>query len=570
MKIELDKNKCVNCGECMKNCPYMTDTYSSNIFKCDNCGICANVCPEKAIYQVNGIYKIDYDKCTNCGICVEACPKNAIIPQKNGKPAKCDLCMDKGKPQCMAVCPYNALSLSYSETEKKFIEKIIGWKKLKKEQGTLVAIYENNEIIKIGEERHYITQLKEVNYDEALLIEKALNAFRKEKNPDEATAEEIIEQYCDLNNITITQKQIEKLTKIIKQETKGYSALDPLLEDENLEEIAIVGKQKPVFVYHKQFGWLETDIMFASDDKIKNIINKIGRKLGRRVSTSNPRINADVEFGRIHAAIPPASEEPSITIRKFNSKPFTTTELAEKTITPEALAFLKMALNSDANLLICGNTGSGKTSTLNTLLSFLPEKDRVIAIEETPELKFSNKNAVRLIADEKNTMAELVADSLRMRPDRVIVGEVRKPSEAKALVNTMLAGQGKSSFATFHAQNSEEALIRMKTMGISDVDLNAFDLILVQKRWTNAGKNKIERKVTEISYVKKNYNSKPSIEKIFKYDYEKEKLQRTESEPKELIERICNSYEIKKDEFKKQLEKEKQEIEKNAFIRKLA
>ena len=560
MKIELDKNKCVACGECVRNCPYMTDTYSTDIFKCNNCGICADVCPEKAIYEVNGIYKIDYDKCTNCGLCVEACPQHAIIPQKNGKPAKCDLCIDKGKPQCVSVCPYNALSVAYSDEEKEFIEKTAGWKKIKRDEGKLVAIYENSEVQKIGSERFYFSYLKELSYDEALLVEKVLNAFRKEKNPDEETALEIIREYCDLNKIKISEKQEDKLVKVIKQESFGFSILDELLGDENLEEVAVVGSNKPIFVYHKLFGWLETNLMFTSDEKIKSIINKIGRKLGRRVSLKNPRINANVDFGRVHASIPPASESPSITIRKFNSKPFKARDLLNETISSEALAFLKMSLNSDVNLLICGNTGSGKTTSLNALFEFLNEEDRVVVIEETPELKFSQENIVRLIADENNSMAELVADSLRMRPDRIVVGEVRKPGELKALVNTMLAGQGKSSFATFHAQNSEEALIRMEAMGVNAVDLNSLDLIVVQKRWTSVNEKKINRRITEISYVKKNYDGKPAIEKLFEYNFKKGALERIEGRGKEVIEKICYSYGIDEEDFEEKLKSVEEEL----------
>jgi len=559
MKIELDKNKCVNCGECVRNCPYMTDNFSTDIFKCDNCGLCAETCPEKAIYEVNGIYKIDYDKCTNCGICVETCPQNAIIPQKD-KPAKCDLCIGKEKPLCLKTCPYNALNLVYSEKEQKKIEEVTGWKKIKKQKGKLIAIYENAEIQKIKENRYYLIYLKEITYDEAILLEKVLNAFRKEEKPDESIAEEIIEQYCDLNEIKINEKQEKELIKLIKQESFGFSALDYLLNDENLEEIAIVGVNEPVFVYHKFFGWLETNLMFINEKKIKNIINKIGRKLGRRVSLQNPRLNADVEFGRIHASIPPASEKTSVTIRKFNSKPFKPNDLIKETITSEALAFLKMSLNSDVNLLICGNTGSGKTSTLNALLDFLPEKDRIIIIEETPELKFNQKNAVRLIADKNNPMEELVTDSLRMRPDRVIVGEVREKNELKALVNTMLAGQGKSSFATFHAQNAEEALIRMKALGVNEIDLNAFDLIMIQKRWTNANENKTIRKVIELSYVKKNYEGKPVIEKLFDYDFEKNELKRLKNKGKKLIKKICYSYKIKEEDFEKNLKEVEKEL----------
>ena len=200
MRIKINRENCVNCGECLRACPHLKNNFSSNIFNCDNCGDCAKACPEKAIYKINKIYKIDKEKCNNCGICISVCEKNALI-QQNDFPAKCDQCIETGQPKCIKVCPYNSLEIKYSEKEQKTIEKITGWKKTKIDHEKVVALYENHEIQKKGEERYYITYLKEITYDEALLLESVLNAFRKEEKADEAIADEIIEQYCNFNKI---------------------------------------------------------------------------------------------------------------------------------------------------------------------------------------------------------------------------------------------------------------------------------------------------------------------------------------------------------------------------------
>ena len=172
-----------------------------------------------------------------------------------------------------------------------------------------------------------------------------------------------------------------------------------------------------------------------------------------------------------------------MTIRKFKQSPFSPKDLVETgTISDEALAFLWMAMQCDFNVLVAGSTGSGKTTTLNCLSAFIPMRERIIIVEETPEINIPHRHSVRLTvnSDIGVGMDELVSDTLRMRPDRVIGGEVRTAPEAKALMNTMLAGQGKGSIATFHALNSQEAVNRLRNLGINELDLGAINLVVVQ------------------------------------------------------------------------------------------
>ena len=183
------------------------------------------------------------------------------------------------------------------------------------------------------------------------------------------------------------------------------------------------------------------------------------------------------------------------------------------------MAFLGMCMECYLNVLVAGNTGSGKTSTLNSLFSFIPADERIILVEETPEISLPHRHLVRLsVCDELGVrMDELVSDTLRMRPDRVIVGEVRTPQESRAFVNTMLAGQGKGSYATFHAQTGREALTRLQSFGISAADLFALDLIVVQRRW--AQKGKLLRRVTEIAV-----QDSGRLEPAYGYDFRKDSL----------------------------------------------
>ncbi|MBU0586096.1 CpaF/VirB11 family protein, partial [Candidatus Micrarchaeota archaeon] len=171
------------------------------------------------------------------------------------------------------------------------------------------------------------------------------------------------------------------------------------------------------------------------------------------------------------------------------------------------MAFLSMLMQSDSSVIIAGNTASGKTTTLNALFSFIPKNERVVITEETPEINVPHEQQVRLVANKDIgiTLKDLVYDSLRMRPDRIIVGEVRNAEEVEALFDVMLGGQARGTYATFHAQSVHEGLLRMKKFGINDMDLRSIDVMVVQRRmlkyYGKSGGAKEERKITEICGV---------------------------------------------------------------------
>jgi len=326
----------------------------------------------------------------------------------------------------------------------------------------------------------------------------------------EAGGEQLVKGFlleeCEEQGISIDGEQEGYLCSSILLQTFGSGFLQPLLADATLEEIAVVGIGQPVYVFVRGKGWRKTDVAVTSQDCFVALVNRLGRGLGRRLTAQQPRMNAVLEDGqRLHASMPPISPC-ELTIRKFSEQPLSPFDLlALGTYDAKMLSLLSLCLQADLPVLVAGNTASGKTTTLNALLSFVPASERLLLIEETPALRLPHPHQVRLLPFEEGGigMGELVRDSLRMRPDRVVVGEVRTPSEVRALVESALSGQAKGCYATFHAQSSRDAMLRMRAMGCLEADLEGIGAFIVQRRISiySAKKRKLSeaRKVTEIS-----------------------------------------------------------------------
>ncbi len=413
--------------------------------------------------------------------------------------------------------------------------------------------------LKSGKLIYYAKNICELSFDEAELLKNCLEEYQKQhKNKLEISS--FFEKNIEKQNITLDSEQLQYLKKIITIISKPGNILEELLLDPELEEIAVIGtgRIKPVYVYDQIFGWLETNFFFENEKTIINVINALSAHSGKRITLQNPKLNSFLQDGsRLNSCIAPTSVSgPNITIRKFKQNPLTPVDIIESnTICAEQIAFLWMALQADCSLLICGNTGSGKTTLLNSLLNFIPKKERIVIVEETPEINPPQNHFIKLKTSEESEikMQEIITNTLRMRPDRIIVGEIRDREEVSAFMDTLLAGQGKGSYATFHAQSAKEALFRLKNLGAMETDLTSIDLILVQRRITvNKRGNSIDtRKATELCETKIEKNT-IIANQIYSYNQKKNIFENKKNSEK-INEKICTSFGLTKKEFGEEL-----------------
>src|SRR3989338_6082191 len=333
---------------------------------------------------------------------------------------------------------------------------------------------------------------------------------------------EICASYCEANSIELDAQQQKYLPKAAFLHTYGNCFLDEMLADCKLEEIACIGLGKPLFVYCRGEGWKRTNCKFEDAHTFVASVNKLARQSGKRVSMQTPRINVALRDGsRMHAAVPPVCDY-ALTIRKFAAQPLCAHELAAcKTASFESLAFLWTAMQAEISILVAGNTASGKTTTLNALFSFVPRSERIIIVEDTAEINLPHAHALRMLSSEEAgiEMGGIIRDTLRMRPDRLIVGEMRSPKEVEAFMETVLSGQGKGSYGTFHAQSCPDALNRLRMLGAMPSDMPSIGIVVVQRRMENydmrARKGEQVRKVVEISEISLDKAGMPQCVQIF-------------------------------------------------------
>jgi pilus assembly protein CpaF len=268
----------------------------------------------------------------------------------------------------------------------------------------------------------------------------------------------------------LTEADRTRLVEEIKNELLGLGPLEPLLWDDDVSDILVNG---PNQVYVERQGKLYlTDVRFNDDQHLMLIIDRIVSQVGRRVDESSPMVDARLADGsRINAIVPPlALDGPALSIRRFGKKRFTIEDLIDKeTLTTDMLEFLEAIMKARLNLLVCGGTGSGKTTMLNCLSSFIPVDERIVTIEDSAELLLQQPHVVRLETRPPNvegkgevTQRELVKNCLRMRPDRIIVGEVRG-AEVLDMLQAMSTGHD-GSICTVHANTSRDALQRLEMM----------------------------------------------------------------------------------------------------------
>lgn len=341
--------------------------------------------------------------------------------------------------------------------------------------------------------------------------------------------EQLISQFMSEEKVIIPRHDKEILLTRIIDESIGYGPLEPLLNDPTVTEILING---PKEIYIEKLGKLQlTAVTFKDDAHVRHVIDRIVAPLGRRIDESSPMVDARLPDGsRVNAVIPPISLiGPVVSIRKFRKEPFQMSDLLHfNTLNDDISMFLDAVVKAKMNILISGGTGSGKTTLLNVLGNSIPNGERVITIEDSAELRLDKPNVVGMEARPVNmegkgeiTIRQLVKNSLRMRPDRIIVGEVRG-AEAFDMLQAMNTGH-EGSITTVHANSPFDALRRVEGMVVmAGMDLpshivreyivGALDIIVQSQRLTDG-----TRKITSICEIKRNENGEISINEIFTF-----------------------------------------------------
>jgi len=280
----------------------------------------------------------------------------------------------------------------------------------------------------------------------------------------------VVEHLCDTENPLLNRAERDRLVEEILDETLGLGPLEALLKDPTISDILING---PKNIYVERAGRLEkTDVTFRDDNHLMQIIDRIVSKVGRRVDETSPMVDARLPDGsRVNAIIPPlALDGPCVSIRRFGVNPLTIEDLLNyRTLTREMLLLLEGACKAKLNIIISGGTGSGKTTLLNILSSFIPHNERIVTIEDAAELQLQQPHVVRLETRPPNiegkgevTARDLLRNALRMRPDRIVIGECRG-AETLDMIQAMNTGH-EGSMTTLHANSPRDAIARIETM----------------------------------------------------------------------------------------------------------
>jgi pilus assembly protein CpaF len=338
--------------------------------------------------------------------------------------------------------------------------------------------------------------------------------FRQEEGEDlgERVYRAVTEELT-LDRTPLTRDERRELVRQLTDDILGYGPLEPLLRDDSVTEIMVNAFDK---IYIERSGRLErTDIRFVDDAHVMRIIDKIVSQIGRRVDEASPMVDARLPDGsRVNAIIPPlALSGPTVTIRKFSRDPYTINDLITfGTLTARSAQFLAACVKGKLNILVSGGTGTGKTTTLNAMSAFIPVNERIVTIEDAAELQLQQDHVITLESRPANIegkgeikIRELVRNALRMRPDRIIVGEVRG-AETLDMLQAMNTGH-EGSLTTIHANSPRDALARLETLvmtagvelphrAIREQIASAFDLLVQIQRLVDGS-----RRITHISEV---------------------------------------------------------------------
>jgi pilus assembly protein CpaF len=358
-------------------------------------------------------------------------------------------------------------------------------------------------------------QLFNVNMDPIAMRDRVLTDIRRHLSDEQG----------------ISRDDRERLASAIADDALGHGPLERLLADDSISEVMVNG---PYDIWIERHGRLfDTNVRFDDESHMRRIINKIVAEVGRRVDESSPMVDARLPDGsRVNIIIPPLSlSGPLITIRKFSKKRLTLDEMIKiGTLNSESVEYLQRCVLAELNILISGGTGSGKTTLLNALSAAIPDEDRIVTIEDAAELRLNQRHVLRLESRPKNIegegeipIRELVRNSLRMRPDRIVVGEVRS-AEALDMLQAMNTGHD-GSLSTIHANTPRDALSRVETMVLmAGYDLpvrairqqvsSALDLIVHLERLEDGS-----RRVTAITEVQRMEADVVTLQDLFTFKF---------------------------------------------------
>lgn len=347
---------------------------------------------------------------------------------------------------------------------------------------------------------------------------------------EDVNIDRLLDQFLEDEGVVLTKSERDALLRELNSEMHGYGPLDELLADQAITEIMVVSADQ-VFV-EKNRGLAKTDVMFKDNEHVLRVIEKIVSPLGRRIDESTPYVDARLPDGsRVHAIIPPlALKGPCLTIRKFAKDPLQVGDLINfGTLTTAMAQFLQVAVAARLNIMISGGTGSGKTTLLNILSNFIGQGERIITIEDAAELQLRQEHVVSLETRPPNmegkgaiTIRDLVRNALRMRPDRIVVGEVRG-GEALDMLQAMNTGHD-GSLTTGHANTPRDILRRLETMvmmagmelpsrAIREQVASALDVIVQQARMADG-----VRRVTHITEVLGMEGEQITLQDIFVFE----------------------------------------------------